>query len=78
MFAHFDTLASNIQENVWDQIFFFKNICYSAYMKTATLETVLTEIKLLRREVSLFMPNESIEDFSNKAHILASLKRARN
>jgi hypothetical protein len=47
-------------------------------MKKATLDTVLNEIKSLRREVSLFLPTESINDFSNKAEIVASLKRARN
>lgn len=46
-------------------------------MKTATLDIVLNEIKSLRREVSLFPPAESINDFSNKKEILASLKRAR-
>ena len=46
-------------------------------MKTATLDTVLNEIKSLRREVALFIPTESVDDFSNKTEILASLKRAR-
>lgn len=46
-------------------------------MKSTTLETVLNEIKLLRREVALFLPTESVDDFSNKAEIIASLKRAR-
>ena len=47
-------------------------------MKTTTLDTILNEVKSLRREISLFMPSESIDDFSNKAEIIASLKRARN
>lgn len=57
--------------------FLFVYFCYTEVMKSATLDTVLTEIKSLRREVSLFLPTESIEDFSNKKEILAALKNAR-
>ena len=46
-------------------------------MKTVTLDTILTEIQSLRREVGLFLPTESIDDFSNKKEILAALKNAR-
>ena len=45
-------------------------------MKTVSLETTLTELQSLRREVALFLPTESIEDFSNKKEILVALKNA--
>jgi hypothetical protein len=46
-------------------------------MKSVTLDTILTEIKSLRREVTLFMPSESVNDFSNKREIVTALKNAR-
>ena len=46
-------------------------------MKVATLETILSEVQSLRREVALFLPTESIDDFSNKNEILVALKNAR-
>ena len=45
--------------------------------KKATLSAVLQEIKTLRREVSLFMPSESLKDFSNKKEILSAYQKAR-
>lgn len=46
-------------------------------MKVATLDTILKEVKSLRQEVALFLPTESIDDFSNKKEILVALKNAR-
>lgn len=47
-------------------------------MKMATLDTILNEVRSLRREVGLFLPTESIDDFANKKEILAALKNARD
>ena len=46
-------------------------------MKLVTLDAILSEVKSLRREVALFLPTESIDDFSNKKEILTALKNAR-
>ena len=48
-------------------------------MKTdnKTLEKILREIRSLRREVALFVPHESSQDYTNQAEIKKALKNAR-
>jgi hypothetical protein len=48
-------------------------------MKTTdvTLHDLLQEIKALRREVTLFVPQESSQEYENKAEIKRALARAK-
>jgi hypothetical protein len=46
-------------------------------MKTVTAKAILNEIKSLRREVALFLPSESLTDFTNQKEIRAAFRRAR-
>ena len=41
------------------------------------LNNILAEIQSLRRELALFLPTESIDDYQNKEEILSALKKAR-
>lgn len=45
--------------------------------KQIILQDIMSEIKSLRREVSLFLPTESLNEYTNKKEILAALKNAR-
>jgi len=46
--------------------------------KQVVLQDIMSEIKSLRREVSLFLPTESLNDYTNKKEILSALKKARS
>ncbi len=61
---------------------FSNKICYTRIMNSATKKNqtvtdILSEIKSLRRELSLFLPTESINDYENEKEIVDALKKAR-
>lgn len=44
--------------------------------KAPSLKEVLDEVRALRREISMFLPAESLEGFKNPKRILDSYKKA--
>ena len=46
-------------------------------VKQKILSEILSEIKSVRREMSIFIPQENLESFSNKSEILDSYKKAK-
>jgi hypothetical protein len=45
-------------------------------MTMATLEKIYKELKALRREVEIFIPRESLSDYTHPKKIVAAYKRA--
>ncbi len=44
--------------------------------KKVSLEDVLKEVQALRREVSLFIPTESLDEYSHPERIISAYKEA--
>lgn len=45
-------------------------------IETKILRNILEEIKLVRTEISLFLPNENLKEYTNSKKIMASYKKA--
>lgn len=63
------------------QVDFLERVCYNILMATVAinntlLEHILSEVRTLRREVSLFMPSESLKDYNNASDIKAAYRKA--
>ncbi len=46
------------------------------HSKKVSLEDVLEEVQALRREVGMFMPTESLDDYNNPKEIVAAYREA--
>ena len=42
----------------------------------ATLQKILREVRILRQEVSLFLPQEDLNDFAHPSKIIKSYQKA--
>ncbi len=53
-----------------------KTLIKSSKNQTQLLKAFLEEIRLLREELALFLPQEKLEDFTNQKNIKTAYRRA--